>query len=74
MDLHSHCLDTARFKKTEIQLIEELWTEVTEAKHWQKLSFQLSDESIRNKLAVTYPWLKTNAIDSLIRAAAYVWK
>jgi hypothetical protein len=58
----------------EIQLIDELWAEATDAKHWLQPSFQSSNESIRKKLAVTHPWLSTEAIGSLIRGASYEWK
>ena len=58
----------------EIQLINELWAEVTDAKHWVAASFQTADELIRQKLGTTYPWLTKGAIDSLIRGASYVWK
>lgn len=58
----------------EIQLINELWAEVTDAKHWVAPSFQTADGLIRQKLGTTYPWLTKDAIDSLIRGASYVWK
>jgi hypothetical protein len=58
----------------EIQLINELWAEATDAKHWVEPSFQTSDELIRQKFGATYPWLGTPSIDSLIRGASYVWK
>jgi hypothetical protein len=61
-------------KSSEIQIINELWGEVTDAKHWVEPSFQTSDELIRQKLGSTYPWLSKGAVDSLIRGASYVWK
>lgn len=61
-------------QNAEVQLINELWTVAIDAKHWAGPSFQTSDELIRQRLRVTYPWLCTSAIDSLIRGASYVWK
>lgn len=58
----------------EIQLINKLWAEVTDAEHWVAPGFQTADALIRKKLATTYPWLPKGAIDSLIRGASYVWK
>jgi hypothetical protein len=61
-------------QSSEIRLINELWTEATDATYWLEPSFKTSDELIRQKLKVTYPWLSTGAVDSLIRGASYVWK
>lgn len=61
-------------KSSEIQIINELWAEVADAKHWVEPSFQTSDELIRQALESTYPWLSKAAIGSLIRGASYVWK
>jgi hypothetical protein len=58
----------------EIELINEIWAEATEAKYWVEPSFQISDELINERLRTTYPWLSTGAIDALIRGASYVWK
>ena len=62
------------FGRPEIELINELWAEVTNAKHWVEPSFRTSDELIREKLETAYAWLSKAAVDSLIRGASYVWK
>jgi hypothetical protein len=59
---------------SEIQLINELWAEVTAAKYWVAASFQTADGIIRPQLSTLHPWLTKSAIDSLIRAASYEWK
>lgn len=61
-------------RSAEIELINELWAETTDAKHWMEPDLQTRDVSIRQTLRVAYPWLCTEAIDALMRGASYVWK
>jgi hypothetical protein len=61
-------------ESSDIQTINELWAEVTDAKYWLEPSFQTSDALIRQELERAYPWLSKGAVDSLIRGASYVWK
>lgn len=61
-------------ESSDIQTINELWAEVTDAKYWREPRFQTSDALIRQELERTYPWLSKRAVDSLIRGASYEWK
>jgi hypothetical protein len=60
--------------QAEIQLVNEIWAEVNDAKYWVAPSLKTGSELAREGLRTLYPWLDNDAVENLIRGASYEWK
>lgn len=67
-------LSKAGLTGEEVRVVEAIWKEANEAKHWVEPSFRTGPELVRQELQNSYPWLDAGAIDSVIRGASYQWK